>query len=54
MWYNAESMNEAEKCIQGFKLEAIYERKKSHEGPRCRWEDDNKMDLEKTGYENVN
>jgi hypothetical protein len=21
MWYNAESMNEAEKCIEGFKLE---------------------------------
>jgi hypothetical protein len=49
MWYNAECMNEAEKCIQGLKLEDIYERKKSH-GPRCRWEDDNKRDLEEKNW----
>lgn len=47
-------MNQAEKYIQGLKLEDIYERKKSHEEPRCRWEGDNKMDLEETGCENVN
>jgi len=54
MWYDAECMNEAEKCIQILKLKGNMKARNHMKDLDVDGGDDNKMDLEETGCENVN